>query len=217
MHKVVELVKQWETFDQQQPEGSLADFCSWYLQAQPLSPLPLVPPSFDLPTDMAEKLQVGILIGRIELLLQFYARKIMQDLPIKNFEEFRYMGMLVFMGEVRKSELIYHSLLDFSTGTHLINRLIKNGWVEEIADPTDGRAKIVKLSAEGRKMQEKLRPKIFEIFNLLFAQTTTEQRQVIIETLQQIDQLHTKLLVGSRQHGVDELLDKIKEEKEKQA
>jgi DNA-binding MarR family transcriptional regulator len=211
MHKVVELVKQWEIFDKENKEGSLADFCRWYLQQQAAPNLPNLPIGF--PISAIENMQLGVLLGRIELLLQFYARKAMQPLPIKNFEEFRYLGILFFMGEVRKSELIYHSLLDFSTGTHLINRLIKNGWVEETEDNTDGRAKIVKLSAAGMQIQEQLRPQIMLIFEMLFGSISSEDKNLIIKVLSSIDTVHSGFFMEFKHFDIKEILERVREKK----
>lgn len=213
MHKVVELVKQWEVFDKENEEGSLADFCRWYLQQQAAPNLPNFPVNMGFSMATIENMQVGVLLGRIELLLQFYARKAMQHLPIKNFEEFRYLGMLFFMGEVRKSELIYHSLLDFSTGTHLINRLIKNGWVEETEDNTDGRAKIVKLSATGMQIQEELRPQIMLIFEMLFGNISSEDKNLIIKALSDIDTLHSGFFMEFKNYNIKEILERFQEKK----
>jgi DNA-binding MarR family transcriptional regulator len=213
MHKVVELVKQWETFDKENEEGSLADFCRWYLQQQIAPNLSSSPQDLGFSAANIENMKLGVLLGRIELLLQFYARKAMQPLPIKNFEEFRYLGILFFMGEVRKSELIYHSLLDFSTGTHLINRLIKNGWVEETEDNTDGRAKIVKLSATGMQIQAQLRPQIMQIFGMLFGSISSEDKNLIIKVLSDIDTLHSSFFMEFKHFDIKEILERVQERK----
>ncbi|MBN2236845.1 MAG: MarR family transcriptional regulator, partial [Bacteroidales bacterium] len=50
-----------------------------------------------------------------------------------------------------KNELINRHLLEISSGSEILKRLIKNDLIFEYPDPKDGRAKRVSLTEKGRK------------------------------------------------------------------
>lgn len=62
------------------------------------------------------------------------------------------LGSLDAFGPLRVSELAAREALTQPGMTILINRLEANGWAERYADPSDGRAALVRITAEGRRL-----------------------------------------------------------------
>ncbi len=62
------------------------------------------------------------------------------------------LGTLDAYGPLRVSELAAREAISQPGMTALINRLEANGWAERYADPTDGRAALVRITAKGRRM-----------------------------------------------------------------
>lgn len=62
------------------------------------------------------------------------------------------LGTLDAYGPLRISELAAREALTQPGMTILINRLEANGWAERYADPTDGRATLVRITGVGRRV-----------------------------------------------------------------
>lgn len=60
-------------------------------------------------------------------------------------------------GPQRITELAARERVTQPAITLLVNRLAERGWVERVADPTDGRAVLVSMTAAGEEVFERLR------------------------------------------------------------
>jgi DNA-binding MarR family transcriptional regulator len=80
------------------------------------------------------------------------------------------------IGPCRLSDVAASLGVDASTITHRVQALERAGYVERVADPADGRASIVRLSAEGVAALERIRAVRREIFEGLVADWTDEER-----------------------------------------
>jgi DNA-binding MarR family transcriptional regulator len=60
-------------------------------------------------------------------------------------------------GPQRITELAARERVTQPAITLLVNRLAERGWVERVPDPTDGRAVLVSLTADGEEVFERLR------------------------------------------------------------
>jgi DNA-binding MarR family transcriptional regulator len=69
-----------------------------------------------------------------------------------------------------QSELVDQLGLDASTVTKMLQRLERDGWVARVPSSIDARAMVVTLTAEGRKLQRKVR-KVWATFE---AQATSD-------------------------------------------
>ena len=82
---------------------------------------------------------------------KIYIKKAFADRSFKTLDEFGFLASLLREGSLLKSELIQKHLLEISSGSEILKRLIKQGLISEFADEHDRRAKRVALTDEGRK------------------------------------------------------------------
>lgn len=79
-----------------------------------------------------------------------YVKKAFKNAKINTIDEFGFLATLLKDGSLLKNELINKHLLEISSGSEIIKRLIKNNLVCEFSDEKDKRAKRVSLTPEGR-------------------------------------------------------------------
>jgi DNA-binding MarR family transcriptional regulator len=98
-------------------------------------------------------------------------------------------------GARRITELAAEERVTQPAITLLVNRLAERGWVQRIPDPSDGRAVLVSLTAEGHEVFERLR---------------AEYRALLHEEMAALDDSEVATLAAAVE-VLDKLIDRLKE------
>lgn len=190
---VIELVKAWEAFADQYPEGSLEDFYSYMLAGRRGGEST---PPMEAPAGSPEQLPMGttnalgVLISRLNRYLAFYTRKVIKELPVDNSEDFYYLAHLHFDGPLRKSELIARNISEFTSGTNVINRLLKQKFILEYEDPEDARSKRVKITQPGIDWINACLPDMMSVYQLLLHPLPEGEKWTAYQVLAKVDHFH---------------------------
>lgn len=75
-----------------------------------------------------------------------YVKTATKDTPLSGWNDLLMLVVLSVAGPTRKTELIKYLIIDLSPGIEVIKRLMRHQLLEEENDPSDGRAKLVKIS-----------------------------------------------------------------------
>ena len=67
------------------------------------------------------------------------------------------LGVLADEAPLRISELAGRLILEKSTVSRLVSSLAEKGWIRTSPDPSDARARLIELSASGRRAAERLK------------------------------------------------------------
>jgi DNA-binding MarR family transcriptional regulator len=210
---VIELVKAYEGFVNQNPAGSLEEFCEDFVNKIRMERFKMeayevaVPEGIEVPKPSDE---MGRYLARVTKHLHFYSRKIMLPLPIDNLEDFAYLAESHFGGAMKRSELINQNLSEFTSGTNVINRLIKAGYLEEFPDPEDARSKQVKITPEGIKTLLECIPQMYVADKVLFGILTEEEKMIATQVLRKIDSYHSRNFTEFRNLKLDEIRAQLK-------
>ena len=212
INPVVELVKAWEVFEHENPTGNLEAFCQDYLRKQQLAKFKRVDEGYlhhNGGREVKPSNGLGKALVRVQKYLHFYIKKTMQNLPIDNIEDFAYLSDLHFMGAMRKSELIHRNISEFTSGTNVINRLIKNQLVEEFNDPDDARSKQVKITQSGVNWIMSCLPDMIKVDSVLFQVLQSDEREVLFHILAKLDRFHTSIYSEMRALEIEDILKKV--------
>jgi len=185
---VVDLVMAWAEYDQQFPQQPIEQFCQYYLaQKKQAESKNDVPPS----QQQGSLLRI---IGRISSAYAFYHRAAITQTRLPTADSFYYLNGLSYLGEVRKTELINYLFAEYTTGMEGINRLLASNYINERADPTDKRAKLIELTTEGRQALAEAYRYTAKAAELIFHQVGEDTIQLVESLLQPIEQRHTQIL-----------------------
>ena len=180
MNKTVELVCAWAAYEEAHPQSNLDDFFRYSLlqarekESREKSMGGIVPQS---PASSLLKL-----IGRIFQMFEVYVDIAVKDAGLNQKEEFMLLSNINF-GEPRKTELIYASILELSTGTNILNRLREEGYILEYNDEEDKRSKRIKLTSRGEKVLVACRRKLTQIAELIFTDMGNDEKKLCIQLL----------------------------------
>lgn len=211
INPVIELVKAWEVFEQNQPEGTIEDFCKDYLNKDELHGMQK---EFEESKDQRPPMRaadgLSATLGRMNKYMHFYSRKLMQNLPVDNFEDWAYLATLHFHGGMRKSDLINQNISEFTSGTNVINRLLKQDLIEEFTDLNDARSKQVKITQKGIKWVNDCLPDMMKASDLLWKNVLSQQEQeVAYYILLKADRFHSRHFAEVRNLKAEEILEKL--------
>lgn len=95
--------------------------------------------------------QISHVIQNINRLIKNYYKKMLDGSKLVSADDVHYLMRLMNLDSMRKTDLITMNLAEMPSGIEVIKRLIKNGLIEDFADPNDKRSKRVRITTEGKK------------------------------------------------------------------
>jgi DNA-binding MarR family transcriptional regulator len=185
MNKTVALVNEWADFEQQHPDADIADFCRHYLISQREKDKKVPLEGGDIPWNIN-----GLLLkmmGRINKLNIIFAAKALEGTGIDQLEEF---GMLLTVRRLkapRKTEIIYSNIFELSSGTDMLNRLRKKGFIKEHADKEDRRSKRISLTPAGEKIIDVCAERIKKCAVMMLAEMNEDDIRLCTQLLKNVE------------------------------
>jgi len=110
-----------------------ADFAEW-LHGQEGGEEPVLPPNADG--------LISMYLGFMANYAAFYARRVFRQLDLYSMTDWAFLATLQRASQLTKSDLIQQNILEKSTGTEVLKRLGKQGYIRELPNPEDRRAKL---------------------------------------------------------------------------
>jgi DNA-binding MarR family transcriptional regulator len=206
-NKTVELVNRFAEFEETHPESSVEEFCRYYLTSKKtkegLGNLfdGEIPPRADI---IAMKL-----IDRISRLHMIYIQVAMKGMTIRHFEEFSLLSAVANLKTPRKTEVIYHTINELSTGLSLLSDMIKNGYIKETDNQDDKRSKRLSLTLKGKKILKECYMRFSLVPEILFREMSEEDLLLCIQLLKNVEIKFSRLWQQDRNRSLEEIL-KIK-------
>jgi DNA-binding MarR family transcriptional regulator len=212
MNKTVELVNHWGDFETKHPDGSIADFCRYFL-------------AHESKKHQAEGVLVGgvvpfhkaglllKIIGRIARLNLSYANLALEGTGLHQIEEYGILHTIKKEKSPRKTDVIYANLFELSSGTDMLNRLQKRGLIKEYADKEDKRAKRIELTDKGEKAIKLSNDRIKKNANMLMCGLNEEDQELCIQLLKGIEIELSEHWQQHKGRTFDEIYDELFDEK----
>ncbi len=207
MNKTVELVNIWADFEKKHPDGDIKDFCRYHLihQREIENKDPLVGGAVP---DNVEGLLLKIM-GRIARMNMVYAYAAFAGTGVDQLEEFGILLTIHQEKNPKKTEVIYSMLLELSSGTDMLSRLIKKGFIQEYPDEEDKRAKRLTLTPEGEKALERSKVQIAKVAEMLLFEMEQDDKQLCVKLLKQVEQKFSALFQEHKGKKFDEIYNSV--------
>ena len=144
-----------------------------------------------------------------------YIRIAMRDLKINHFEEFSLLSAVANLDNPKKTEVIYHTINELSTGLNLLSGLKKRGYITEHDDTEDKRSKRLRLTPKGEKILAECYKKFSKVPEMLFMEMTDDDIDLCIQLLKNIEIKFSKLYLRHRDAAFEEVFQNIMDGKSK--
>ena len=120
-----------------------------------------------------------------------YAKRVLGDSELTSPDGFSFLYHLNLVNSYRKMELIKMHHLEPPSGIEVLKRLLKKGLIEEFDDSDDKRARRIKITEKGKNELHIVIPKMSEVFSLMTAELSLNEKLHMLAFLKQMNDFHT--------------------------
>ena len=136
----------------------------------------------------------------------FYARRLFRQSDIYSMTDWAFLATLQQVGAMKKSALIQHNILEKSSGTEVLKRLKKQGFIEEQPDPDDRRAKQVRLTPAGEAAVDAANQLVFPMGKIVTGDLKPAEKRILLGLLQRLHRFHEPIFKEYSEEELAELL-----------
>jgi DNA-binding MarR family transcriptional regulator len=110
-----------------------------------------------------------------------------------------------------KQELISSQVFEKTSGMELINRMIRQGFIDQFQDEKDKRSMRLRITPSGRMEIIKVLPKMRQVSQIVSGNLTDREKVILGYILRKLDHFHNEIYLHSKDEELDDLIDKTKE------
>ena len=156
---------------------------------------------------------ISILIVLMSHYAKWYIKKVLRDSLLQTPDEFSFLITLMTYDSLSKSELIAKQIMEKTSGTEIINRLVKRGMIFETADHNDKRSIRVSITKSGREEILRILPLMSMVTGIVVGNLSTEEINTLSYLLKKLDYFHNDIYVNKRGEPLSDILSELQLEK----
>jgi DNA-binding MarR family transcriptional regulator len=138
---------------------------------------------------------------------RFYAKKALRHTQLESLDEFGYLIALLEGGATAKVVLITKNIQEIPSGTEVIKRLLRKGWIDEQPDPQDRRSVRVSLNEKGKAALMGSFPQIARIARMVAGNLSVRERMDLLRLLRKLNGFHFPIFSQHRNEELDAILE----------
>ena len=108
-----------------------------------------------------------------------------------------------------KSELITKQVMEKTSGSEIIRRLIKRGLIVESADENDKRSIRVSITQSGREELLRILPLMSKVTKVVVGNLSSEEIKTLSYLLKKLDYFHNDIYINKRGNTLRDILSGI--------
>ncbi|MBG8555852.1 MarR family winged helix-turn-helix transcriptional regulator [Hymenobacter guriensis] len=199
-----------ETFEAQHPAAgqpdAMAAFASWlHARTAPAPDTAPVTRSAAKPGEFDESV-IGKLITFMYRYARSYLRLALAGSPLITSDDFTYLVTVYGHQPISKTEVIERNIHEKPTGTEIIKRLLKQGFIAEQGHQTDRRRKLLTLTESGREVLFGLFGRMSQVAYMIAGNLEPAERRQLLYLLLKLDHFHHAIFAHDRSRTFEELL-----------
>jgi DNA-binding MarR family transcriptional regulator len=152
---------------------------------------------------------ISILIVLMNHYAKGYIKKALKDSHLQTPDEFSFLITLMTYDSLSKSELITKQVMEKTSGSEVIRRLIKSGLIFEAADENDKRSIRVSITKSGREEILKILPLMSKVTKIVVGNLSVEEINTLSYLLKKLDYFHNDIYIHKRGHPLSDILNGI--------
>jgi DNA-binding MarR family transcriptional regulator len=158
-------------------------------------------------------IDISILIVMMYHYAKGYIKKALKESCLQTPDEFSFLITLMTYDSMSKSELITKQVMEKTSGSEVIRRLISRGLIIESADTIDKRSIRVSITETGKEEIIKILPLMGDVSQIVVGNLSAEEINTLSYLLKKLDYFHNDIYINSREHSLSEILSVITNEK----
>jgi DNA-binding MarR family transcriptional regulator len=156
---------------------------------------------------------ISILIVLMNRYAKWYIKKVLRNSLLQTPDEFSFLISLMTYNSLNKSELITKQIMEKTSGTEVINRLVKRGLIHETADQNDKRSIRVSITESGKEEILRILPLMTKVTEIVVGNLSVEEINTLSYLLKKLDYFHNNIYINKRGQPLSEILTELQKEK----
>jgi DNA-binding MarR family transcriptional regulator len=152
---------------------------------------------------------ISILIVLMNHYAKWYIKKVLIDSQLHTPDEFSFLITLMTYDSLSKSELITKQVMEKTSGSEVLRRLIKRGMIAEAADKDDKRSVRVFITKYGREEILKILPLMSKVTKIVVGNLNAEEINTLSYLLKKLDYFHNDIYINKRGYSLSDILSGI--------
>lgn len=187
---VVGLIEKFDVDPRSHPKN-LNGFKGWLFENEKGSDILIEEPNWEgKDKGRSAESAINTLIVHMNRYAKTYSKSVIYNSDFSTQEDFTYLINLKAFGAMTKMELIRKNIQDKTVGMQIINRLIKQGWVQQSDSLEDKRSKIILITAKGIEALEQIMEKIRQATKVVTGNLSYPEKLQLIVLLQKLEHFH---------------------------
>jgi len=152
---------------------------------------------------------ISILIVLMNRYAKWYIKKVLRNSLLQTPDEFSFLITLMTYDSLNKSELITKQIMEKTSGTVVINRLVKRRMIFETADQNDKRSIRVSITKSGREEILRILPLMSKVTEIVVGNLSAEEINTLSYLLKKLDYFHNDIYLHKKGQTLSDILNGI--------
>jgi DNA-binding MarR family transcriptional regulator len=152
---------------------------------------------------------ISILIVLMNHYAKWYIKKALRDSHLQTPEEFSFLITLMTYNSLSKGELITKQVMEKTSGSEIIRRLVKKGLIVESADENDKRSIRVSVTKSGREEILKMLPVMSKVTKIVVGNLNAEEINTLSYLLKKLDYFHNDIYLNRSDQTLSDIFSGI--------
>jgi len=161
------------------------------------------------------EVEFSTLLAGLFRFAKHYTKKALSDSNIKTLDEFGFLSTLLREESMLKKELIDSHLMEVSSGSEIIKRMIKHGLIYEYPDENDKRAKRISLTKEGVREIMGTFDNMQLAAQIVMGNLSMEEVKTTLKVMNKLTYFHNHIHEEDKSTSLEMLCDKYLHDKQK--
>lgn len=148
---------------------------------------------------------ISILLVLMYRYAKGYIKKALRESSLNTPDEFSFLITLITYDSLTKSELIGKQVMEKTSGTEVIKRLIQSGMVVENTDVNDKRSIRVSITQAGRDEINAILPLMSKVSDIIAGTLTDEEINSLAYLLRKLDNFHNDIYQSKKNLPLNDL------------
>lgn len=207
LHELLDLVERYQEFrgNAEQSMSNFLRFADQTLEQQTSSEEPKA--------GMRGHAYLNAMIARdisfVYRYMRYFVRKAIKDTPLQTIDEYSYLITLMAKGEMTKTELNNYNVVEKTSGSEIIRRLLKGGLISQTRNLQDRRSLLLSITPKGREVVKELLPRMQQSSDLLLRDLSWDQKIFLHSLHEQLYESNHPLFLTERDTDLAKLVEKV--------
>lgn len=160
----------------------------------------------DFADEAGSDTDISILIVLLFRYAKGYIKKALKDSIMNTADEFSFLITLMTFDSLSKSELIQKQVMEKTSGTEVINRLLKNELITQYNDENDKRSVRVRITPKGRMELVQILPQMQVVSQIVTGRLDENEKTTLAYMLRKLEHYHNDIFLNKKETELVELL-----------